>query len=242
MDDPVRGGDETPRSGWNRRDFLKISGVVTFVAAVGCEEAKPKEPPEPPTEKVDPSKLAFAPSQGYLLVDTRKCQGCLSCMLACSLAHEGRENLSLSRIQVIQDPFERFPADVTLEACRQCIDPACVKECPTGALHVDASKGNIRTIRRDLCEGCLQCVQVCPHPPSRAIWNFEEGRAMKCDLCADAPFWTEKGGPDGKQACVEICPVAAIRLAREIPLQEGDRGYKVNLRDETWARMGYAVD
>jgi|YNPBryBLVA2012_1023415.scaffolds.fasta_scaffold20385_2 protein NrfC len=224
-----------------RREFLKFSGAVYLVAATGCAPEKPREPPAPPTEAIDASKVPFPPSAAYLLVDTRKCQGCLSCMLACSLAHEGRENLSLARLQVMQDPFERFPLDLALETCRQCVDPECVKACPVEALEVDRARGNVRTVRPDLCQGCMQCVEACPHPPSRAIWNFEEGKATKCDLCADAPFWKETGGPDGKQACVEVCPVGAIRLAKAIPLQRGERGYKVNLRGEAWARLGYDV-
>ncbi len=41
------------------------------------------------------------------------------------------------------------------------------------------------------------------------------------------------------QACVEVCPVGAIKFTNKIPLQEGDAGYKVNLRDSAWARLGY---
>gem|GEM_PF-5981784 len=82
-----------------RREFLKFSGAVYLVAATGCTPERPRKPPAPPTEAIDPSKLPFPPSAAYVLVDTRKCQGCLSCMLACSLAHEGRENLSLARLE-----------------------------------------------------------------------------------------------------------------------------------------------
>jgi protein NrfC len=186
--------------------------------------------------------LELPPSEGYLLVDFKKCQGCLTCMLACSLAHEGRENLSLARLQVVQDPFDRFPGDLALEQCRQCIDPECLKSCPTGALHVDKDNGNIRTVDKEKCVGCKSCVEACPFQPGRAIWNHEEERSMKCDLCADTPYWNETGGPKGKQLCVEACPVAAIKLAREIPLQKGYAGYKVNLRGEGWQKVGYAID
>ncbi|MEW6443014.1 MAG: 4Fe-4S dicluster domain-containing protein [bacterium] len=246
MDERKQDHAGAPARGWDRRQFLKVSGAVYMVAAVGCEKERerPKElpPPPRPTEKVDLEKLAFPPSAGYLLVDVKKCQGCLSCMLACSLAHEGKENLSLARIQVVQDPFGSFPSDLTLEACRQCVDPACVEACPTGALHADREHGNVRVVREELCEGCMQCVEACPHGTSRSVWNHEEGKAVKCDLCAEAPYWKEKGGPDGKQACVEVCPLGAIRLTRQIPLQQGDAGYKVNLRSEAWAKMGYSLE
>jgi protein NrfC len=241
--DTVKGNGSTSV---NRRDFLKVSGTLYLVAAAGCSTKSPTEHAsahaKPPTEDVDVSRLDLPPSGGYLLVDFRKCQGCLTCMLACSLAHEGRENLSLARLQVTQDPFGRFPADLGLEPCRQCLDPECLKACPTGALHVDTTNGNVRTVDKEKCIGCKSCVEACPFETGRAIWNHEEERAMKCDLCADTPYWNEKGGPEGKQLCVEVCPVAAIKLTRAIPRQQGHAGYKVNLRGEAWKKMGYSID
>ena len=58
--------------------------------------------------------------------------------------------------------------------------------------------------------------------------------AEKCDLCIDTPFWDERGGVDGLQACVKVCPMGAIQFTKEIPTQIGDTGYKVNLREEGW--------
>ncbi len=55
---------------------------------------------------------------------------------------------------------------------------------------------------------------------------------MKCDLCVDTPHWPEQGGPLGKPACVEVCPVEAIVLTNEAPTQAGDEGYEVDLRTE----------
>jgi len=89
------------------------------------------------------------------------------------------------------------------------------------------------------CIGCESCVEACPFKPSRAVWNFEKGHAQNCDLCANTPFWNEQGGPGGKQVCVELCPVKAIAFTKEIPVQEGDKGYKVNLRGKAWKKMGY---
>jgi len=103
----------------SRRDFVKYSGMTVIGwCFLGCElDASGKE------------QAAW----GFLLVDMKKCQGCASCMLACSLVHEGEINLSLSRIQIQQDPFGKFPDDVTIVQCRQCVEPACLSACPTGA-------------------------------------------------------------------------------------------------------------
>ena len=184
--------------------------------------------------------IALPASEGYLLVDSKKCQGCNTCMMACSLTHYGVQSLSLSRIQVVQDPFASFPDDKSIAQCRQCVDPKCVSACPTKAMHVDKETG-VRTVDTAKCIGCQQCVDACPFDVSRASWNFEEKHAQKCDLCLDTPFMDKDGGPGGQQACVAVCPTGAISFTKEIPLQS-DKGYEVNLRDEGWAALGYPID
>ena len=209
----------------SRRDFLKLTGTIIIATGFG-------------------SCYAIPVSGGYILVDIKKCQGCVSCMLACSLVHEGVENLSLSRIQVIQNSLEKWPDDLAIEQCRQCVNPVCVKACPVGALEANLEYGNVRMVDSAKCIGCGACVQACPYTPSRSVWNTEEKHAQTCDLCANTPYhWDEVGGgPEGKQACVEVCPVGAIKFTKEVPVQKGDSGYKVNLRGESWARLGYPTD
>ena len=223
-----------------RRDFLVISGAVVVGIGTGVLHAANTKP-QKPVVSADKSS-GIPPSSGYLLVDPKKCQGCMTCMLACSLVHEGRENISLSRIQIIQNPFAGFPGDILLEQCRQCVSPACVKACPTGALHADTKNGNIRMVNVKKCIGCMRCINACPFEPGRAIWNFEEKHSQLCDLCSDTPFWKEPGGPSGKQACVAVCPVNAIKFTKDIPVQEGDAGYTVNLRGKAWKKLGYPTD
>ena len=119
---------------------------------------------------------------GRLLIDSKKCQGCMTCMLACSLVHEGKEDLSTSRIQVVQSSFETYPND-------------------------------------------LQTRPV-----------------ASCDLCLDTPYWKEQGGVDGKQACVEACPVGAVRLSTEMPTNLENGEDEVNFRGEGWKKIGYPID
>jgi protein NrfC len=221
-------------SSLSRRDFLKISGNVAVLVGTG---GALKE-----FLWLRNGIAAIPASEGYLLVDTKKCQGCLTCMLACSLSHEGKESLSLSRIQILQNPFEGFPDDLDISQCRQCVDPKCVEACPTDALFVDKEHGNIRRIDETKCIGCESCIEACPYTPSRSIWDGDEEHALKCDLCLDTPFWNQEGGPGGKQACVELCPLGALKLTKEIPDQQGDKGYNVNLRGPGWRKLGFSAD
>ena len=218
-----------------RRKFLKCSGLVIFSLGAGRYVVAGGE-----------GETRIHPAEGYLIVDAQKCQGCLSCMLACSLVHEGRESLSLSRIQVCQNPFKKFPDDLGLFPCRQCKAPACVEACPEGALAADPAKGAVRRVDRSKCTGCGACLEACPFRPKRLVVQPDPASAhgavsQKCDLCAMAPYhWDEAGGgPAGKQACVAVCPVSAIAFTRQIPVQTGNAGYQVNLRGEAWLSLGY---
>jgi len=227
----------------SRRTFLKHTGTIIFVAGSGSFALAEG------TTRIAGHAAGSGPvpvSDGYLLVDVEKCQGCASCMLACSLVHEGVQSQALSRIQIMQDSFGKYPHDIDISHCRQCVDPACVTVCPEGALTADAEIGNVRRVDRSKCVGCGACMEACPFTPSRSILVADEGyggedKAKKCDLCADAPHhWDAAGGgPSGKQACVAVCPVEAIRFTKKIPVQEGDDGYKVDLKDLTWRRLGY---
>lgn len=185
---------------------------------------------------------AYPESKGYLVYDSKKCIGCTTCMLACSMVHYGEQNLSLARIQIIQDSFGKFPDDLQIAVCRQCVTAPCVINCPVGAAYIDKENGNVRRINEKECIGCGKCLEMCPQQPHRPVWNHIKGTSSKCDLCIDTPFWNEKGGPGGKQACVEACPMQAIKFVSETPDQKETEGYNINLRNEHFLNLGLVDD
>jgi protein NrfC len=226
---------------YSRRDFLVTGGTVVAVDALISST-----PANAALAATSPStaavKDAYPASKGYLVYDSKKCASCTTCMLACSLTHYGVQSLSLSRIQVMQDSFGKFPTDVIMAPCRQCVTPPCVINCPVGAAYVDTKNGNVRRIDAKKCIGCKTCIKMCPQQPHRTVWNQTEKKSSKCDLCLDTPFWNEKGGPLGKQACVESCPMKAIKFVAETPNQEETDGYDINLRNEHWLKLGLVDD
>jgi protein NrfC len=206
-----------------RRDFLIGGG--TAIAAGALTVCAPE------AASAAPAKVTYEKSEGYIVYDSRLCLGCQSCMYACSITHEGKANPSLSRIQIIRDApsFTKYPYDIVMSVCRQCVTPLCVQNCPTGAAHVDTANGNVRRIDQEKCIGCQTCIRSCPQRPHRTIWDPEKNKSTKCDLCIDAPNWSMEGGPGGHPACVEICPADALSLVKEAPSQEDVSGYDVDL-------------
>lgn len=180
-------------------------------------------------------------SEGFLVVDLKKCQGCGTCMMACALAHSGEASYSLSRIQIQQDSFADWPDDVFMAICRQCEDAPCVSVCPVRPIRANkanSKQGNVRMIDQDLCIGCKLCLTRCPYTPSRIQWNAELKKSQKCDLCVDTPYLAEKGGPGNTQVCVKVCPVNAIAFTTTMPDQGSESSYVVNLRGRAWSKLG----
>lgn len=170
----------------------------------------------------------------YLVCDPRKCTGCRSCMMACSMVHEGRASPVTARILLTEDPFGVYPSDIDLCVCRQCRDASCLTACPTGALTIDPGHFNVRMVDGDLCNGCRKCVGACHFAPSRMRFDPRRKKSTKCDLCRDTPFWSHERG---ELACVQVCPVHALESTSTPPL--GALGYEVDLRGEGWARLGF---
>jgi len=141
-------------TGQGERTIVEVAKIAEVVESVAVEKSMEV------IKEVSPK--APLPNR-YIVVDDTECCSCMLCMLACSLAHEGKTSLSLSRIQIIANPLERFPLDIVHK------------------------------------------------------WNHEENTAMKCDFCADTPYW------DGDEpACVTACPTQAITVTNEIPTKLGE--------------------
>ncbi len=213
--------------GWTRRDVMKA--IAAGAAMLGVD----------PAEAGD--LLVMPNSEGFLVVDRKKCQGCGTCMMSCALAHTGVASYTLARIQIQQDSFANFPDDVYMAQCRQCQDAPCVQVCPTGANHVDKRFGNVRMVNAAECIGCRSCIAACPYTPVRLQWNPQTRTSQKCDLCADTPYLGSPGGPGGKQTCVSVCPMKAIAFTKVMPSQTAPDAYDANLRDKVWAALGMST-
>jgi Fe-S-cluster-containing dehydrogenase component len=131
-------------------------------------------------------------------VDAKLCRDCQTCVLACSLYHEGECNLGLARLVVTKD-MARYEFDIVI--CQHCHEPDCILACPSDAMLLD-DRGVV-IILDDECDRCGSCAASCPY--DAIFYNEAQDRYFKCDLCVD-----RAEGP----LCVELCPVGALTLVK----------------------------
>lgn len=142
--------------------------------------------------------------------NARRCTGCKTCMLACKDFHDLDRGVSFRQVYEYGGGSWQRAQDGTLShdcfayylsvACNHCANPACVKVCPTGAMHKD-DRGLVAVDDRR-CIGCGYCALSCPYRAPKV--DREAGHSAKCDGCSGR--LTEGKAP----VCVEACPLRAL--------------------------------
>lgn len=132
----------------------------------------------------------------FILTDPEKCIGCRTCEVACMMSHQSSATPEAftSRIRVVKGG-----TFTTAVGCHQCEDAPCANVCPTGAIHRAAGAWLVEQAR---CIGCKSCMVACPFGAMQVRVVGDRVQALKCDLCMH-----REGGP----ACVEACPIHALR-------------------------------
>ena len=191
------------KSGISRKDFL-FSAVGLFAVVGGLT-------------RHDFANNAFAkPLNGTrmaVLYDSSKCIGCRLCEAACKRKNQLSQEknpgeLSKTTWTIIQaTPYGNKPDLLLKRQCMHCTDASCVAVCPTGAA---MRKGEYVVIDQYVCIGCGYCEASCPFGVPHT--NPPKGTAEKCTFCYDIV----KTG--SKPACVEACPIGALKFGARTDL------------------------
>lgn len=160
-----------------------------------------------------------------MVIDTARCVGCKTCLMACKVANNLPKNVWYNRL-VCRDerlgltPYGEMPVPgstyMTI-SCQHCANPPCAAVCPTGATY-QAEDGCV-LIDASACIGCKACIAACPYDVRTMVedpafyLDFPTGDGMgpehvagtveKCDLCHGR---VEAGGAP---ACMDLCPARA---------------------------------
>lgn len=161
----------------------------------------------------------------FIAVDSDRCIGCGTCLIACSTAHEkaGRQ----TNPRLVKVLTRDLSATVS---CHHCQDAPCAQVCPVQAVQ---RQGDVVVVDEKICISCKLCALACPFGSIRMSGTSVAGvagvkvetqdfpkktsdiiawtvgvhaAAVKCDLCrfkADSP------------SCVAACPTGAVLLLSE---------------------------
>jgi anaerobic dimethyl sulfoxide reductase subunit B (iron-sulfur subunit) len=175
-------------------------------------------------------------TQNAFYYDGTRCTGCKTCVFAC----KDKNNLGLGT--AYRKVYEYTGGETRKDQngicttscwsyylsipCNHCDAPACVKVCPTGAMHKDASTGLV-TVDSQRCIGCGYCHMACPYNVPKV--DREKGHSVKCDGCTDLVSGGEK------PACVMACPARAIQFGTVEQMSKmGERAAVAPLPDPSY--------
>ena len=177
-------------------------------------------------------------------VNTDICTGCKACMTSCM----DRNNLEVPAKfrKVFEFGGGEWTADETgaythtvftyyaSMTCGHCDEPACVAQCPTGAMTKDEATGIVSS-DHELCIGCMTCEKACPygHPVQLA-----DGKSHKCILCSDE---SADGTPN--PTCAKACPVRALEFGtiEELRAAYGDAAAIGELTADTMPNVVFGL-
>lgn len=143
-----------------------------------------------------------------MAIDTRHCVGCQTCTVSCKISNEVPGSAHWNHLEsltgnVLYQSSGSYPHPTLAfrpMLCNHCNDPACVKNCPTGAMHKDNMTG-IVSVDQEVCIGCGYCSWVCPYgaPSMDDVAHV----MSKCTFCS------QRGAEEIEPFCVASCPANA---------------------------------
>lgn len=137
-------------------------------------------------------------------VDANLCVGCMTCRVACKDVNNLGVNENFRMVKsYATGQFPNVGMYHVSISCNHCASPACVANCPVGAMSKDPETGLV--IHDDeLCIGCQTCVSACPYGHPQFIES--EGIVRKCEACGGLRVQGEQ------PSCVASCPMRAIEF------------------------------
>ncbi len=136
--------------------------------------------------------------------DATACVGCRCCEVACNEQNNNPADVKWRRVGEMEGgEFPVFTQLFNSMSCNHCIDPECLKGCPTNS-YIKIDKTGIVVHDDDTCIGCQYCTWNCPY----GVPTFHEERKIvtKCHMCHER---LEVGQTP---ACVQACPSGAITI------------------------------
>ena len=136
--------------------------------------------------------------------DARACVGCRCCEVACNEQNNNPPDLKWRRVGEMEGgDFPLFTQFFNSMSCNHCIDPECLKGCPTNS-YIKIEETGIIIHEDDTCIGCQYCTWNCPY--GVPTYHEERNIVTKCHMCH------ERLDVGQTPSCVQACPSGAIEI------------------------------
>ncbi|PCR90747.1 4Fe-4S ferredoxin N-terminal domain-containing protein [Natrinema ejinorense] len=178
-------GDET------RRETMKKMGVGA--AAVGLGAWGTVDDGEQPLAAAEgghgprQETTEESDTQWGMTIDLERCDGCLTCMTACTQENDLDKGVNWMYVMAWEDENHEGPGEdggtdvytdfnmgsdfnMLVRPCQHCTDAPCEKVCPTTARHTRDKDGLVLT-DYDVCIGCRYCQVACPYGVNYFQWG-----------------------------------------------------------------------
>ncbi len=193
-----------------RREVMKKMGAGAAAVGLGAWGTADNMAGEPE----EPASVAAAQeddddgTQWGMAIDLEHCDGCLSCVVACSQENNLDMGVNWMYIFHYEDEDAGNDPKMMVRPCQHCSDAPCAKVCPTTARHVRNSDGLVLT-DYDVCIGCRYCQVACPYGVNYFQWD--EPDVPMADLDTDHVYdangdWVDSRAPRGVMSKCTMCP------------------------------------
>ena len=128
-----------------------------------------------------------------MVIDTTRCMGCHTCVISCKVSNDTPAGIYWSRVlsadrdraDKVRGTFPNATIGYSPELCNHCATPACVENCPTGAMHKD--ERGLVSVDAARCIGCGICQKLCPAGAITVqdnLSHIDESLCLSCGQCA----------------------------------------------------------
>jgi Fe-S-cluster-containing dehydrogenase component len=153
--------------------------------------------------QADPSFGVTGKRRWAMVVDLRRCIGCMACVAACKAEYDVPLGVWRTIVKVKETgEFPNTRRNFMPRLCNHCDNPPCVRNCPTEATYKHPDGFVLQRYER--CIACRTCMGACPYnarhvlPSSRTRVKIG-GVVDKCTFCEHRV--TQGMVP----ACVQTC-------------------------------------
>ena len=186
-------GDET------RRETMKKMGVGATAVGLGAFGSVAEGPENSLTAAEGGGGHSETKEHGDIqwgmTIDLERCDGCLSCMTACTEENQLDQGVNWMYVMAWEDELHSSGGhggsggnsseggtgvytdfnmasdfNMLVRPCQHCTDAPCEKVCPTTARHTRDKDGLVLT-DYDVCIGCRYCQVACPYGVNYFQWD-----------------------------------------------------------------------